>query len=189
MEKRYYINKYSDATRAKPFILKIHLYGNKGKYDYPMVKICVNKKVFFHNRIENNQKLEMQINDIRKKQILSIELTDKKPSDTLVENGKITKDKFLKINKIYIDDVDIKNNIFNGKQKPKYHYAKQGPKFVQGDHLFFQGPWKLFYQNPPKQYFSNLSKLTQLISSEDKKKVKDSFLKKLQNLVYESTNI
>ena len=184
MEKRYYINKYSNATRAKSFILKLHLYGSKGKYDYPMVKICVNKKVFFHNKIENNQKLEMKVDDISKNQILSIELTDKNPRDTLVENGKIIQDKFLKINKIYIDDVDIKKYIINGTQQPKYHHANQGPKIVKGDHLFFQGPWELFYQNPPKQYFSNLSKLVQLISSEDKKKVKDSFLSKLQNLVY-----
>lgn len=159
------------------------LTGTQGKVDYPMVQICVNKKILFHDRIEGTQTLNLQVEDLNVNHTLSIELVDKTSNDTVVEDGKIVRDKSLQINKIFIDEVDIKQYVFQGKQLPVYHFEGQGPKVVTGEHLFFPGPWELTYQNPPRLFFANWSGHAQLINSSQKQKTKNDYLKKIKNLM------
>ena len=65
MDKRYYINKYSEATRPKFFIIKLILEGSQGKHnDYPMAQICVNNKSLFHDYVEGQQTIEVEVNDL-----------------------------------------------------------------------------------------------------------------------------
>ena len=187
MEEKWYIEKYSDATRPKSFVIKLDLFGSKGAKDYPMVKICVNKHILFHDKVIENYTAEIPVKIFAKNQILSIELTDKTSNDTLIKNSKIVQDKFLKIRKIYLDGIDIKNYIYTARQKPLYHFENQGDKTVKGDHLFFQGPWKLFYQNPPKQYLTKIAKGKQLIKTDQKHLIVEKFMSKIQNLSVTNT--
>ena len=182
MEKRYYIRKYIDATRHKHTIIKLKLLGSKGARDYPMTKICVNDKSYFHDKVVEEQIIEFTVNELQTENILSIEMTDKSPKDTEVKNSKIVSDKKLQICEIKIDDVNIRTYIFTGKQKPRYHYNNQGPEEVISEHLFFQGKWELYYENPARQFFANLVGSKQAINSSSKQAVKNKYLTKLQNL-------
>jgi len=148
-----------------------------------MVRICVNKHILFQDRIVGTQTLNLEVKDLSVNHTLSIELVDKTSNDTLVIDDKIVKDKSLKINKIYIDEVDIKKYLYQGKQIPVYHYEGQGPDVVTGDHLFFPGPWELNYRNPPRLFFANWSGLKQLINSKEKHKMKSDYLERLRNLL------
>ena len=184
MDKRYYISKYSEATRPKFFIIKLILEGSQGKHnDYPMVQICVNDKSLFYDYVEGQQTIEVEVNDLETAHTLSIEMTNKGQDDTLVEDGKITRDKFLKICKIYVDGVDIKQYVFQAKQKPIYHHKGQGPETVVGEHIFFPGPWKLQYGNPPRQYFATWSGSKQTINSPEKQKIKTHYLEEIKKLM------
>ena len=182
MEKRYYIRKYIDATRHKHTIIKLKLLGSKGARDYPMTKICVNDKSYFHDQVVEEQIIEFTVNELQTENILSIEMTDKSPKDTEVKNSKIVSDKKLQICEIKIDGVNIRTYIFTGKQKPIYHYNNQGPEEVVSEHLFFQGKWELYYENPARQFFANLVGSKQAINSSSKQAVKNKYLTKLQNL-------
>ena len=133
-----------------------------------MVEICVNKNTLFRDKIVDTQTIDLAVKDMNVHHTLSIELVDKTPDDTLVVDGKITKDKSIKIEKIYIDEV---------------HYKDQGPEMIRGEHLFFPGPWELYYQNPPRLYFANWSGHSQLINSPAKQKTKNNYLTKIKNLM------
>jgi hypothetical protein len=183
MEERNIIEKYKQATRCKHFILSATLTGTQGKIDYPLVDIGVNNQSLFRDRITGTQTIDLEVKDLSVNHILSIEMVDKTPNDTLVEQGKIVKDKSLQINKIYIDGVDIKLYVYQGKQIPVYHFEGQGPEVVTGEHLFFPGPWELTYQNPPRLFFANWSGHAQLINSPAKQKTKNNYLKKIKNLM------
>ena len=183
MEERKLINKYRQATRCKHFVLSVTLTGTQGKTDYPVVEICVNNNTLFRDKIVDTQTVNLDVEDMSVHHTLSIELVDKTPDDTLVIDGEITKDKTLKIEKIYIDEVDIKGYVFHGKQLPVYHYKDQGPEMIRGEHLFFPGPWELYYQNPPRLYFANWTGHSQLINSPEKQKTKNNYLTKIKNLL------
>ena len=57
-----------------------------------MVQICVNDKSLFNDYVEGQQTIEVEVNDLETAHTLSIEMTNKGQDDTLVEDGKITRD-------------------------------------------------------------------------------------------------
>ena len=181
METRY-IDKYRNATRPKSFIIKLLLEGTEGRHGFPTTEVCVNDISYWKDTVENKQTISIQVDDLTIDQELSIELLDKEKDDTVVEDDQIVKDKTLKLHKIYIDEVDIKNYIYKGKQIPIYHHEGQGPKEVIGYQLFFPGKWKLPYQNPPRQFFASYSSHEQLINSPEKTKIKNEWLDNLKKI-------
>ena len=96
METRY-INKYRNATRPKPFILKLMLEGTEGRHGFPTTEICVNDISYWKDTVENKQTISIQIDDVTVDQELSIELLNKEKDDTVIENDQIVKDKTLKL--------------------------------------------------------------------------------------------
>jgi len=144
-----------------------------------MTEICVNDKSYFYNKVVEEQIIEFTVNELQTKNILSIEMTDKSPKDTEVKNSKIVSDKKLQICEIKIDDVNIRNYIFTGEQKPKYHHYNQGPEKVVSDHLFFQGKWRLYFENPPRLYFANKTYSSALANNPKKQEQVIHFKRKL----------
>ncbi len=109
-------------------------------------------------------------------------MLNKTPKDTKVVDGKIVSDMNLKINKIIIDEVNIRNHIFNCRQKPAYHEQNQGPKTVSSDFIFFSGKWKLYFENPPRLYYANMRYSTALINDSKKQERVKFFKDKLYEL-------
>lgn len=144
----------------------------------------MNDKELYHNFVEGQQTIDLDVKNLDRMHTLAIEMTNKTSQDTLVDDdNKILADKFIKICKIYIDEVDIKNYLFEGKQKPIYHYDGQGPDEVTGDHLFFPGEWRLQYANPPRQYFAIWSGKFQMINLPEKQQIKKQYLKELYKII------
>jgi hypothetical protein len=159
------------------------LQGTEGRHGYPRVRISVGKNIYFNDEIKNSQQIEFTVKEIKKRNVLSIEMIDKSSDDTVVKNGKIIKDKSLKIQKICMDNVDIKNYIYQGRQKPIYHKENQGPRINGTEHLFFNGPWKLFYKNPVTLFLAYYNGRGQKINSHEKQMLKNRYLERLNFLV------
>ena len=157
MEKWKQTSKYRNATRPKSFVVKIHLDGSAGRRGYPTVSIGVNNRQYVKQTIEGQATIEFHVDSIRKRNILHIEMLDKTSKDTVVQghNAQIVQDMRIKIEKLFIDEIDMRNHIFKARQRPIYHTADQGPKVVNSDHIFFSGRWKLYFENPPRLFFAN----------------------------------
>ena len=184
MEENTYIKKYHQATKPKHFIIKLILEGYKGNNDYPKVRICVNQNELHNDFVKGQETIEVAVKDLSTIHTLSIEMINKIADDTVTDrNNNIISDKFVKICAIFIDEVNIRNYLYEAKQKPIYHFDGQGPEEVFGDSLFFPGEWRLTYGNPPRQYFAVWSGRTQLDNSREKQKVKNQYLKEILKLI------
>jgi len=148
------------------------LSGSEGRTGYPQVKISVNNKVYYNDVVKGQQEIQFTVNELNTRNILSIEMVDKSPKDTVVHQDKIIKDKTLKIVQVLLDKIDIKNYIYTGRQKPIYHYENQGPKITIGDHLFFNGAWKLYYKNPVRLFLAQYHGRGQMINTPEKQSIK-----------------
>ena len=106
-------------------------------------------------------------------------MINKSPKDTVLDGGKIVKDKKLKIVKLLLDDINIKNYIYKARQRPVYHYENQGPRTMVGNQLFFNGPWKLYYENPAKLFLAHYHGRGQKIYEAEKQVIKNRYLKQV----------
>ena len=87
--------------------------GTEGAMGYPRARICVNNKIYFDDDVKGVRTIEFKVNEIQHRNLLSIEMTNKSHKDTIVSGNMIVKDKFLEIQKICLDNVDIKKIIPN----------------------------------------------------------------------------
>jgi len=129
--------------------------------------------------VREQQSIRFTVDHLSTRNILSIEMTNKSSKDTVLDEGKIVKDKKLKIVKLLLDDVDIKNYIYQGRQKPIYHHKNQGPKTTVSDHLFFNGRWKLYYENPARLFLAKYHGRGQKINLPEKQDTKDRYVKQV----------
>ena len=139
--------------------------------------IGLNNKIYFEDIVREQQSIRFTVDHLSTRNIISIEMMGKLPKDSVLNEGKIVKDKKLKIVKILLDDVDIKNYIYKGRQRPIYHHENQGPKTTIGDQLFFNGPWKLYYENPARLFLAHYHGCGQKINSPEKQAIKNRYLK------------
>lgn len=129
--------------------------------------------------MKEQQSIRFTVDQLSTRNIIGIEMIDKSPKDTVLDGGKIVKDKKLKIVKLLLDDINIKNYIYKGRQKPIYHYENQGPRITIGDQLFFNGPWKLYYENPARLFLANYHGRGQKIYEPEKQAIKNRYLKQV----------
>lgn len=155
------------------------LYGSEGRTGYPRVRVKVNRKIYFDDIVEGQRCIKFTVDHLSTRNVLSIEMIDKTADDTVLEEGKIVKDKKLRIVKVLLDDVDIKNYIYQGRQTPMYHHENQGPKTTIGDQLFFNGPWELYYENPVRLFLAQYHGRGQKIHSPEKWAIKDRYVKQV----------
>lgn len=129
--------------------------------------------------MKEQQSIRFTVDQLSTRNIISIEMIDKSPKDTVLDEGKIIKDKKLKIVKLLLDDINIKNYIYKGRQRPVYHYENQGPRTTIGDQLFFNGPWKLYYENPVSLFLAHYHGRGQKIYEFEKQVIKNRYLKQV----------
>jgi len=161
------------------------LNGSEGGTGYPRVEVMVNNRIYFNDIVEGQKDIRFTVEQLSIRNILSIEMTNKSSKDTLLHGDNIVKDKKLVIEKIVLDDVDIRNYIYRGRQKPIYHQKNQGPKFNVGDHLFFNGQWKLYYENPSRLFLASFHGKGQKINLPEKQETKNRYMQQ----VVESINL
>jgi len=181
MEKWKKTTKYRNATRPKSFIVKLHLDGTAGRRGFPVVSTGVNGREYVKQIIEGQTTLEFVVDSIQKRNVLFIEMLDKTSKDTVIEghNAQIVADKRIKIEKLFIDDINLRNHIYDARQRPTYHTANQGPKVVSSDHIFFSGKWRLYFENPPRLYFANKTYSSALVNNPTKQEQVIHFKRKL----------
>ena len=113
-------------------------------------------------------------------------MLDKTSKDTVVQghNAQIVQDMRIKIEKLFIDEIDMRNHIFKARQRPIYNTADQGPKVVHSDHIFFSGRWKLYFENPPRLFFANKTYSKALVSNPKKQEQVILYKKKLDQYFF-----
>lgn len=122
----------------------------KGQYQTqaPHARVTIADKTVFDSTVTSesfilyNAELE---ND--KDYQLRIELLDKKPEHTIVdEQGNISKDSLLKIEKIAIEDIEIQNNL--SLDQEKFYYECSGEKRVLYNALGENGTAVINFSTP-----------------------------------------
>ena len=139
----------------------------------------VNNKIYFEKIVEQRQNIKFTIDEIKTRNIISIEMIGKVQKDTVLRGGEIIKDKNLKIEKILLDDVNIKNYIYKGRQRPVYHYENQGPQITKGNQLFFSGQWKLYFKNPARLFLAYINACGQKINEPEKQSIKNKYFQQV----------
>ena len=165
METRYIKAKYKTSSRPKSYGASLSLTGEKGATGYPHVLIKVNNTEYYNGIVQDKRIIDFTVNELDKKQELTITLINKSPNkDTIVKDGKIVMDKLVKIEKIVLDEVDIKENVFEATYKPIYPEPWATQQREQGIELLpiismvtalgYNGTWTFCYENSPVYYFA-----------------------------------
>ena len=127
--------------------------------------IKVNNTEYYNGIVQDKRTINFTVDNLDKKQELTITLTNKSSNkDTVLKNGKIVMDKLVKIEKIVLDEVNIKKFIFEADYKPIYpepwatQQREQGKELLSNipnsNSLGFNGTWTLYYENSPIYYFA-----------------------------------
>lgn len=120
----------------------------------PYCTLTYNSKNLWQGAISQKSCLSFTVNDDEPIGIIGVELSQKTLDDTVVDaEGKILKDKLLKIEKISIDEVELGYLIFLlGKFVPQYpaHLMDQNlpAELSQIDTFGFNGVWTLTFTKP-----------------------------------------
>jgi hypothetical protein len=92
--------------------------------------------VFYNAKLENDKDYQ-----------LKIELLDKKPEHTVIDDqGNISKDSLLKIEKITIEDIEIQNNL--SLDQEKFYYECAGKKNILYNTLGENGTAVINFSTP-----------------------------------------
>lgn len=125
----------------------ITLVGNPG-YNYPMVKIEINDRVYDIVEVKEEQTFQYMVNDCIVDNKIKITLLNKENETILDENGIIVQDMSVYLKEFIVHDVRLDNDflqmngIVNG-DNATGHY----------DGLYFNGTYSIEYKNPVLDYF------------------------------------
>ena len=159
METRHIKDKYKTSSRPKSYGASLSLTGEKGATGYPHVLIKVNNTEYYNGIVQDKRIIDFTVNELDKKQELTITLINKSPNkDTIVKDGKIVMDKLVNIEKIVLDEVDIRENIWEATYKPIYpepwatQQAEAGNKLPETlknvTQMGHNGTWTLTFTSP-----------------------------------------
>lgn len=165
---------------VKPYTLSIQLKGDCGRNGYPNVSITLNKKVLYDGSV-NELLLNFDIVPDTKRQLLLIEMYNKIDDDTVVENGTIVKDKFVTVQSITVDGVQL-DHFKYFRYRPKYsqgflEIVKDAPKLVTTDTLNFNGKFAVYFESPVLQYLAKRQFMNGVYYTTKAKLTADSFSK------------
>ena len=115
--------------------------------------IKVNNTEYYNGIVQNKRTINFTVDNLDKKQELTITLINKSLNkDTVLKDGKIVMDKLVKIEKIVLDEVNIKENIFEATYKPIYPFPVK--TLLKVTALGYNGTWTFCYENSPVHYFA-----------------------------------
>ena len=164
METRYIKDKYRTNSRPRSYGASLVLNGEKGATGYPHVLVKVNNIEYYNGIVQDKRTINFTVDNLDKKQELTITMTNKSSNkDTVLKNGKIVIDKLVRIEKIILDEVNIREDIFEASYKPIYPESWATQQREQGKELLsnisttilgHNGTWTLCYENSPIYYFA-----------------------------------
>ena len=86
--------------------IKINLSSESWENRFPGARISINDRVIFEELIKDSTEINWE-GDIQDSNTITIEMYNKNPGDTVLENDTIVKDVVLNIDNIEIDDVEL----------------------------------------------------------------------------------
>lgn len=131
--------------------------------DAPSLAIYLNenKKIEFNNFLKSNKRYEIKFEEDLKEELLHkiiIKYFGKKTKDTIIEDGKITKDQIVHIKDIIIDNISLEPLLYKGLFYPTYPepwFTQQKNRGIylptQSDYcttLHHNGVWELNFTVP-----------------------------------------
>ena len=127
--------------------------------------IKVNNTEYYNGIVQNKRTINFTVDNLDKKQELTITLINKSLNkDTVLKDGKIVMDKLVKIEKIVLDEVNIKENIFEATYKPIYPFPVK--TLLKVTALGYNGTWTFCYENSPVHYFAKKRQVQSMFSVE-----------------------
>ena len=141
-----------------PVIIKLIVYGNEGRHGFPNIDIRLNKDILFAGTIQGKQVLEFSILPNRIKNLFSISFINKAEDDTMVEDGVITKDKYIQLQHIEFDDIPL-DSLKYFRYCPDYpqgylQMVSNPPKVTYTDFLSFNGRVTIYFEPPVGPYLA-----------------------------------
>lgn len=152
-------------TRPTDVELEISFEGSKS-IDWPMIDIQINNTWYRNIEVQGNQTFKYIVTDKRTRNLIKITLTNKGPHDTLVENGEIVADKFVKLLEFKIDGVrvDADQLYLQGRVKCDGQRIKQNGLYKNSTYTFyFENPVHKFFIKQRRYYFKDKMQHTKFL--------------------------
>jgi hypothetical protein len=144
-------------TGPTEFELEISFEGSKA-LDWPMIDVQINNTHYRNIEIQGSQTIKYSVKDKRNRNLVKITLTNKGQNDTIVENGVIVADKFVKLLEFKIDGVriDADQLYLSGRVKSDGQRVKQNGLYKNSTYTFyFENPVHKFFIRRHKYYFKD----------------------------------
>jgi radical SAM superfamily enzyme YgiQ (UPF0313 family) len=129
--------------------LELTLKGSRVE-DWPRINVYVNdRKVHSDLVVTDNIVVTVPVRDLRRRNMLRIEMTNKGATDTRVENDAIVADKNVVIQSIVFDQVRVRHDELWSRSRIR---TAQGQRRTGCD-LFENGSVYIYFENPSTQYW------------------------------------
>jgi len=131
--------------------IKINLSSENWDDRFPGARVSINDQVIFEDLIKDSTEINWE-GDIQDSNTLTIEMYNKNPGDTVLENNTIVKDVVLNIDNIEIDDVELREMLH---VKSIYHPDGDDTPGVIDKciNLGWNGKWHLEFTSPTYIWF------------------------------------
>jgi radical SAM superfamily enzyme YgiQ (UPF0313 family) len=168
-------DQFQMCNSPKSYDVELQLEGNPGLDSYPYVEIVVNNKQYYSGFVQGQQCIKFTVDDKRKRNLLQISMTNKTNVDTVIENGKIIKDKSIKFEYFLLDGIRIPQDILylQGCVKNSNHTKEKSAGLYKNSKflLYFENPTSTYFIKKHRYYFTEqykdsgiLNKLSDLFS-------------------------
>jgi hypothetical protein len=133
---------------------------------WPIIDIQINNTLYRNIEVQGAQTFKYYVPDKRKRNLVKITLTNKDQNDTVVENGVIVGDKFVKLIEFKIDGVrvDADQLYLHGRVKANGERLKQNGLYKNSTYTFyFENPVHRFFIRNRRYYFNEKLQTTKFL--------------------------
>jgi len=147
------------------FEIEISCEGSRST-SWPMIDIQINNTYYRNIEVQGTQTFTFRVPDKKTRNLVRISLTNKEPNDTIVENGVIVADKFVRLIEFKIDGVrvDADQLYLHGRVKDNGQRLKQNGLYKNSTYTFyFENPVHKFFIRRRKYYFKDKLETTRFL--------------------------
>jgi hypothetical protein len=144
-------------TSPNEFEIEISCEGSES-VGWPMIDIQINNTYHRNIEVQGIQTFKFHVPDKRNRNLIKITLTNKNQNDTVVENGVIVSDKFVKLVEFKINGVRVDSDqlYLRGRVKADGERLKQNGLYKNSTYTFyFENPVHKFFIRSRKYYFKD----------------------------------